>query len=239
VKLTFHGTRGEIEARTSLHGRHTVTEIAYQGARILFDAGRDWLGELDALCPDAIVVTHAHPDHAAGLRAGAPCPVWATAATASVLAKWPLDVHAVEARRPFRVGRVVLEAFEVEHSVLAPAVGYRVSAGRVVLFYVPDVLEIVEREAALRGCLVYVGDGATLRRPLVRKRGGTRIGHAPVSAQLAWCEEAGVPRAIFTHCGSEIVTGDPAGVEARLQALAREHGVHVKLAYDGLVVLLR
>jgi glyoxylase-like metal-dependent hydrolase (beta-lactamase superfamily II) len=40
--------------------------------------GQDWLGRVQHLNPKAIVITHAHPDHAWGLKEGAPCPVYAT-----------------------------------------------------------------------------------------------------------------------------------------------------------------
>ena len=34
------------------------------------------------------------------------------------------------------------------------------------------------------GCSLYVGDGATILRTIVRKKNGTPIGHAPVAAHL-------------------------------------------------------
>ena len=46
-------------------------------------------------------------------------------------------------------------------------------------------------------------------------------------------------RAIFTHCGSEIVRGDERVAEAKVDALGRERGVRATIAYDGLEVVLR
>ena len=43
-----------------------------------------------------------------------------------------------------------------------------------------------------------------------------------------------VPRAIITHCGSEIVTGDEDKLSARLRIMAAERGVDVRIAYDGM-----
>ena len=34
----------------------------------MIDCGLDWLGKFEKLQPDAIVLTHAHPDHAWGLK---------------------------------------------------------------------------------------------------------------------------------------------------------------------------
>jgi hypothetical protein len=64
------------------------------------------------------------------------------------------------------------------------------------------------------------------------------IGHSPVRTQLTWCQKEGVPRAIITHCGSEIVTGDERETSAKLRAIAAERGVEVHIAYDGMKLKL-
>lgn len=56
---------------------------------------------------------------------------------------------------------IEFEAFPVEHSLRAPAVGYRIRAGRVVIFYAPDVVSVVDEEKALSGLDLYVGDGSS------------------------------------------------------------------------------
>lgn len=68
MKLVFLATRGEIGAHTRRHRRHTSLVVSYRGRRVVIDAGRDWLGSPGNLRPKAIVVAHAHPDHADGLR---------------------------------------------------------------------------------------------------------------------------------------------------------------------------
>jgi hypothetical protein len=87
------------------------------------------------------------------------------------------------------------------------------------------------------GRQIYIGDGATLTRSFVRKRGKRLIGHAPVRTQLAWCRKEGVPRAIITHSGSEIVTGDEGKLTAKLNAMA-EPGLEARIAYDGMEFIL-
>jgi hypothetical protein len=47
-----------------------------------------------------------------------------------------------------------------------------------------------------------------------------------------------VPRAIITHCGSEIVTGDEREISAKIHAIAAERRVDVRIAYDGMKVML-
>jgi hypothetical protein len=55
---------------------------------------------------------------------------------------------------------------------------------------------------------------------------------------VTWCEKEGVRRAIVTHCGSEIVTGDERKIAAKLRAIGAERGVDVRIAYDGMKVKL-
>ncbi|HEY4271962.1 MAG TPA: hypothetical protein VGM65_08140 [Candidatus Udaeobacter sp.] len=85
---------------------------------------------------------------------------------------------------------------------------------------------------------IYIGDGTTVTRSFIRKRGRALIGHSPVRTQLIWSQKEGVPRAIITHCGSEIVTGDEGEIAAKLRTLATERAVQVRIAYDGMKVKL-
>lgn len=73
IELTFLGTRGELKIRSRRH-RHHSSLLAHHGdTYTMIDCGADWLGRLRAIAPTAILLTHAHPDHAAGLIEGAPC----------------------------------------------------------------------------------------------------------------------------------------------------------------------
>ena len=81
---------------------------------------------------------------------------------------------------------------------------------------------------------VYIGDGASLTRGLLRKKGKKVLGHASIRSQLEWCAEHGVRRAFFTHCGTEIVSQDGRGAARGLRVLAREFGVTTKFAHDSM-----
>jgi len=240
MKLNFLGTRGEIEAQTRQHRMHTALLVFYRGKKVMIDCGLDWLGKFERLDPDAIVLTHAHPDHAWGLRNGAPCPVYAPQETWRTLPNYKIDDrHVIKNRTPTKICGIIFEAFPVEHSILAPAVGYRVVAGHARVFYGPDLLFIHDRAAALKGVQLYVGDGAALTRPFVRKRGDRLIGHATVRTQLGWCAKEGVSCAVITHCGSEIVNGDERKLALELCMMASERGIEAQIAHDRMELILR
>ena len=194
MKLTFLGTRGNIDPRTRRHGMHSAMRVSYYDVEIIFDCGEDWLGQVGDWDADGIVVTHAHPDHAYGLKEGAPCPVFATEASWEAMEGFDIEERrTVPERDPVLIGGggeergISVEAFPVLHSTRAPAVGYRVTAGRVDVFYVPDVAWIEDREPALSGIRLYVGDGATVKRSMVRKPGDVMIGHVPRARALGTC----------------------------------------------------
>jgi phosphoribosyl 1,2-cyclic phosphodiesterase len=234
IELTFLGTRGDIEVHSRRHRRHSALLVCHAEARIMIDCGADWLDLVDCVSPSAIVLTHAHPDHAWGLAYGAPCPVYATAETLALLRGYPLhEPRPVQPRKPFAFGALSFEAFPVEHSIRAPAVGYRISAAAGCFFYVPDVVAIRNSRRALKGVQLYIGDGAVVRRSMIRRRGKALIGHAPIVAQLCWCKAEHIGAAMFTHCGSEIVRGDARHLNSLVRRLGNERGVEARIAVDG------
>ncbi len=244
MKVTFLGTRGYIRPKSRRHRMHTSTMIACRAKRVMIDCGESWLGRMRDLKTDAVVITHPHPDHAFGLKFGSPCPVYATAKAWKNMKSFPIQNKfrkEIQPRKPQKIGGITFEAFPVLHSALAPAVGYRISAGKVVLFYVPDVARIPNRSRALAGVRLYIGDGATITRPLLRheKRRGRLIGHASIETQLAWCRKEGIPRMIVTHCGSGIVGGNQARVGSKLQSLGQSYGVKIQVAHDGMELVVR
>jgi phosphoribosyl 1,2-cyclic phosphodiesterase len=238
MRLTFVGTRGYIEERSRLHRRHSALLVETRFGRALFDCGEDWMGRIEAIAPDVIFITHAHPDHAAGLRAGASCPVYATAETWALLAGFPVREKRVLTDRTVRRAGLSVRAFGLIHSLRAPAVGFRVAADGAVFFYAPDIVDILDRKRALSGVDLYVGDGASPTRPLVRRHGGSLFGHTTIRAQLGWCAEARIAQAIFTHCGAQIVRADGRRIGAHIRRLGRAQGVNARLAHDGLQITL-
>ncbi len=253
MKIKFLGTRGGIIARSKLHHRHSSTLISSERTRILIDCGSDWLGHLDEIKPkpQAIFITHAHPDHVGGLANGCPWPVFASKETWELIKHYPIPEEQrfiCNHRKKIRFGNMIIEPFKVEHSLRAPAMGYRITAEQKNIFYVSDLVKIINEKQALSNVDLYIGDGAIVtRRMLVRHKGHTLVGHSPIEAQLAWCQKYHIPRAIFTHCGSEITkhqtadTNDPGTKKLldKIKLLGKENGIRVQIAMDGKTIVLR
>jgi phosphoribosyl 1,2-cyclic phosphodiesterase len=240
--LHFLGTRGGIKARSPRHFMHSCLLVSAGRTTVVFDRGEDWLGRRSRPKPAAVFLSHAHPDHAGGLKDGGPwrCPVYASADSWEILKRYRIrDRRTIGPSAPVRIGPLRVEAFPLVHSPRAPAVGYRVSSGKTAFFYAPDLVRIVRRSTALEGVFLYVGDGASFKRSLIRVIEGRPAGHISIVAQIGWCAEEGVPRAIFTHCGSQIVAGDEMKALSRMRDLGSTLGVDVSLAHDGLRLTLR
>lgn len=239
VILTFLGTKGYIDPESSKHRFHTSLLITHQKKRIMIDCGEGWEKRLKKVKPDAIVLTHAHPDHAFGLVDGAPCPVYATKTTWKLIKNFPIREPFKKIIKPYtpkKIFGITFEAYPVIHSLKAPAVGYRVSFQRQAFFYVPDVVWIKDLKSAFEDILFYIGDGATVFRPMVRKdkKTGKIFGHANIRQQLTWCKKRKVPQMIVTHCGSDIVGKRAKKSEEQIERFAKERNVQVCIAYDGM-----
>lgn len=242
MKIIFLGTRGYIDVRTKKHYRHTSTLICYKGKRVMIDCGLDWLGKLDEIKPHAIVLTHAHPDHAWGLKEGSPCPVYATRESWDVkeLKKFPIQKKiTIGERKKISIFGITFETFSEEHSLRCPGVGYRITAGKVIVYYAGDLISINDRGAALKKVKLYIGDGATITRPMVRSKDGKLFGHTTIRTQLGWCTKEGIGNAIITHCGTQIVADKSGKAVSQVMQLAQDAHVNTKIAFDGMEIILR
>lgn len=238
MRLHFLGTRGGISARSSEHYMHSSLLISFRKTTILLDWGADWLSHKLPLV-NGVLITHAHPDHIGGITQKFPYPIYATKDTWKIFKKTVKHPNTIQPRKPFTIGSLHIEPFAVHHSVHAPAVGYRITGGKRSLFYVSDLISIVDEKDALTHLDLYIGDGAiTTRTLLSRTKNTIPVGHSPIIEQLSWCAHYKVPRAIFTHCGSEIVKGNPQNLNKQIKKLSKETNVKSRFAYDGMKITI-
>jgi len=237
MKLTFLGTRGAHVEPGNGHNRHSALLLEHDDGKLLVDCGSDWPGLLAELRPDALVLTHAHDDHAGGLGHQPPCPVWATAMTWQLLDRLDLGTdaerHTLSPRQTCQVGPFQLEAWPVVHSFRAPTVALRITAGNKRIFYAPDLVALPDPEAALNNVDLFIGDGAAFDTSMQRVEEGQLCGHAPLPLQLSWCMRADVPRMLITHCGKTLVSQQAHTALKPLAEHAEELGIELDVAHDG------
>jgi ribonuclease BN (tRNA processing enzyme) len=238
VKVRFYGTKGYVEESSKAHAGHSAFVLEHNGFRLLCDFGQNRKGMLAKIKPDAVYISHAHPDHGWGLWEGTEVPVYASEVTHELLKEMPiLNRVRVFTESSVDVGPFRLTPFPVIHSVRCPCMAARIEGHGLTLVYSGDIVAFENPDGALSGADVYIGDGSTLKGSLVRKHpSGALIGHTTIRAQLGWLSRYGVLRAIFSHFGKgPIEMGEDALKEA-LETLAAEKppGCTVTAAHDGL-----
>lgn len=242
MKLHFYGTKGYVEESSPAHSGHSAFTIESDGFRLLCDFGENRRGMLAAIRPDAIFVSHAHPDHSWGLEEGTTAPVYASEITHTLTEKFPIENRVwLEPGTRVRVGPLRLTAFPVVHSVRCPCIAARLEISGRILVYSGDIVSFERPEEALDGAEIYVGDGSTLKGSLVRRQpGGVLVGHTTVRAQLGWLSKHGVPRAVFSHFGKGPIEMGEEALQGALDALASERapGCAVTAARDDLTLNL-
>ncbi len=210
-------------------------------ATILVDTSPDLRQQMLTARPsriDAVLFTHAHADHTAGLdelrrfnvMQGERIPVWTTAQTASDLEKRfsyafdhsfsffggkpDLDLHVFDPDKPFVAAGIEIVPIPVNHGRL-PIVGYRIGG----LVYITDVKTIPEASRSL------LDDAEVMVVTALRHT--EHVAHMNLDEALETVARHQPKRAWLTHLAHEM--GLFADVSPGLPP-------HVEIATDGLVV---
>jgi phosphoribosyl 1,2-cyclic phosphate phosphodiesterase len=187
---------------------------------------------------DAVIFTHAHADHTAGLdelrrfnvMQLERIPVWATEETATDLrrrfsyafdhsfsffgGKPDLDLHLFDPTEPFTAAGVEVVPIPVNHGRL-PIVGYRIGG----LVYVTDVKTIPDSSRRL------LDDADVMIMTALRRK--AHVAHMNLDEALATITRHRPKRAYLTHLAHEM---------GRFDDVAPLLPASVELATDGLVV---
>ena len=238
MKLIFPGTRGEIEEFSSEHRFHTNLSISYKDTSLLIDLGEKYSPDLEGSLNsfDALLITHAHPDHYIWTKRSYETiniPVYLTSETLNYSKNRPSNYKIIYSEQEFAINDLHIRVHDVLHSLRCPAVCYRIS-GDSTIIYAPDILDTEKpKEIVFKGIDVLVADGSSININMVRRRDDKLFGHAMVRTVINWCRKYNIKKLIITHCGKQIVTGAGHEIEKIISGYAGD-AVKWQIAHDGL-----
>lgn len=207
-KLIFLGTTGEIEKETPKHRYHSSILINFNNFKLLIDYGLKHKYKLEEIKPNAILITHAHPDHYCWLEENIKIevPVYLTEETLNYGKYKPYNYRIIAISNKFKLNFLEIIPYRVLHSIRCPAVGFKIKIlENKTLVYNPDLVDILDKDEILAGVSHYIGDGSSLKTNLVRRRGDQFFGHTRIITQINWCKKYDIKNIIFTHLGKEVV----------------------------------
>lgn len=185
---------------------------------------------LTKIKPEAILITHGHPDHFVWLKKDEDYQgkIYVTAETEK-LAKFKKNFEIIKVNQWFEIGPFKIFAYRVAHSLIAPAVGFKIKAGGKTLIYNPDLI-VMEEKKVLKNVDLYIGDGSSVKSNLVRRKDSQLFGHTRMQTQINWCRQFGINKIIFTHLGKEALSiGD-----RQLAKILKQEGMSIEIADDGM-----
>jgi len=232
MRLKFLGTRGDVEESSRKHKYHSSLLVTHKGFKLLIDHGLISI-PLRKIKPDAIIVTHAHPDHFTWLKKDEEYKgkIYVTRETKRA-SKFKKNFEVINIDKWFKVGPFKILGYRVIHSLIAPAIGFKIK-GNKTFIYNPDLI-VMKRKSVLKGIDLYIGDGSTVTANLVRRKDSKLFGHTRIQTQVNWCKKYGIKEAIFTHFGKEPIRwGDK-----KLEKKFKQEEVNVKIAHDNMTMTL-
>lgn len=222
------GTRGEIKASSPYHSRHSGVLI---DDILLFD-----LGEPEYLFykPQAIFITHLHPDHAYFVRAG------------SMFPKIDIPLYAPEkfndapiqiCTQPIRIGKYIITPIPTGHSIHVLSQAYLIEKGSRRILYTGDLFWIDKKyQSLLKTVSLVITEASHLKKGgLIRRHAetGKAYGHAGLPDLIHFFKPY-TTHFLLMHFGSWFYAAGAHKARMQIQKLAKENNVDIKIGYDGM-----
>jgi glyoxylase-like metal-dependent hydrolase (beta-lactamase superfamily II) len=224
LRIKVLGTRGEVEPSVPYHSKHSGVLV---DNRLLLDLGeREYLNYR----PEAVFITHLHPDHAFFITEPASIDVPVYAPEESDKAGLRVIESTVQVG-PYRVTPI-----PTHHSKKVKSSAYLVESGQQKLLYTGDVIWInKEYHQLLDGLALVITEASFVRKGgMIRKDGDTgRIyGHTGVPNLIALFQPF-TRHILLVHFGNWFYR-DTKAARDKLQQMGKSEGVTVHVGYDGL-----
>lgn len=233
--LRFYGTRGDVEEFSDKHKYNSSLLLEYKNFKLLIDYG-EIHKNINEIKPDSILITHAHPDHAFGLKESIKIPVYLTEVSYDYIKNFPIEnPKIIKINKEFEIGPFKIKAANVIHSLRCPTFCFKIKVNEKCIVYAPDLIDIENKEKFLEKVDLYIGDGASVNRGLVRRKGNKLFGHTSIKTQINWAKKFNIKEVIFTHFGKEAIELSDEKLKEKLKEFS-EGIIDVKVAYDGMVV---
>src|SRR3989344_1682923 len=131
AELIFPGTKGFIEEHTKKHFYNSSILIKHKNFKLMVDHGIK-SRPLKKLNPDAIIITHAHPDHYIWAKKDieTKTPVYFPKETFNCGKFNPKKYKIIEPGKKFRAGPFAVLPYKVIHSLICPAIGFKISVDK-------------------------------------------------------------------------------------------------------------
>lgn len=227
MHIRILGTRGEIDASAPYHSRHSGVLI---DQTLLVDLGeREYLESR----PEAVLITHLHPDHAYFVRGRhktlpEDIPIYAPEKSEDSA------VRVLDEKKT--ISGYAVQPIPTHHSLKVQSRAYVIEGNGKKILYTGDMIWInKEYHSHFDALDLVITDGSYVRKGgMIRrdKKTGRIYGHNGIP-DLVHLFKDFCPHIVFIHFGSWFYK-DAEKAKNKLNVLARENGITITPGYDNL-----